>query len=150
MKAPPRALRIHLDALSVELPADWEHEMTLISRAPDRDGYRANLRVTCARSADAPSLELLAHDYEARLRQGIAGTVTLLSNRAISVPGGDGAIELAFSAELGGGRRAHHTVLIATSGGAAVTIAASRREGDAGDGEVAGIFERVRASVRFA
>ena len=154
--------RLVLDRLSMELPdagEAWEREASFILRAPARDGYRPNIRVTYLTAAAPIEVAELAREYTARLKEGVGG-VTLLEEKVRAVRGAHEAVALAFRAQVAPDKAALHRVVIATAklaggGVAAVTVAASRPESaegaaDAADGELEAALTRVLASVSLS
>lgn len=147
MSGAPGRTPIRLGFLSFELPGDWEHEIELKSRAPaTAQGYRPNVRLTFRTAAEPVTLEVLAREYQARLKDGMDGaTVEPVRSQRRKI-GAEDALELAFRVQLAPGQHAHHQVLLAARGRSVVTVATSRRE-QGEDPALADALVRVLASL---
>lgn len=136
-------MQLRISAVSLDLPDDFEHEVTVVSRGQAVDGYRPNVRITAQSTFAAVGLDTLARQYEERLGAGVPGQAILTRNSRRRI-GSDEALELGFRIDLGEGRIAIHQVLIVVRPAMVITLAASRREDDA---ELVPVLTRVLASV---
>ena len=146
---PNNPLRLQLGRARVDLVGDWDHEIDVVSRAPEVDGYRCNVRLT-VRGAEGPiSIDDLVAAYAGLLEAGIDGKVELVKKLPRTGRGADQMVEVSFVVELDQGRQVRHGALIAVYDQTVVTAAASQREGAGEDVELRDALWSVLRSLRI-
>lgn len=148
-----RSLDLRLGDVKLALPADWEQEISVVSRAPAAaGGHRPNVRITYRTASEPVSLERLAEAYQSRLAEGLraegqpAGVTVVRQTKRVR--GGQELIELVLAIELSPTAAVHHQAIIAIRDRVAITVAASR-PAELPDTDVVDALTHALASVGF-
>lgn len=122
-------MRVALGDVSLTLPRGFEHEITVVSRAPATNGYHANVRITAKNGAAGVTLEGLGDEYASRLGEGVGGAVEQVRN-AIRRVGKVDALELGFRVTMPNGETVVHQVMLVVQNELVLTLATSRKDED--------------------